>query len=345
MNQDIFFHISQFSAPLDFYHFSLTCSYHFLFYKKLIFNRINSRLRKNLKNEFNAFMQLMRECRCVISGSFVIQCILDEKWHNSDIDIYVSHENETGATDGGYPKSKMDDFMFNTMKYDGCADSYGDICETQIRWVRDYHGKGETGNDCIQIIGINISKNYESIRNFIYENFDLDICKNIYYYDGKFNLSCLNIYDILSKQTKFNFSHSLESSMHRYHKYIGRGVDFENKSIFTLEQLDKIYLVPPPNIKDNLDIKYLSYYTPDPIIFNKAIKIYQVGKTFDTDNCHRVSLSSYDGKIHNMYTTDCHKMCCIKLIDKSIDHSHIHVCINSPNWDRIEYILINSATE
>jgi hypothetical protein len=52
-------------------------------------NKINNRLLSIFGNRLPALKKIMQKTGCVISGSFIIQCLLDETWKNTDIDFYV----------------------------------------------------------------------------------------------------------------------------------------------------------------------------------------------------------------------------------------------------------------
>lgn len=65
---------------------------------------------------------------------------------------------------------------------------------------------------------IRIDKDHD---NFI-ENFDFDICKNIYYPNKKLYIH--DIENILNKRTTFNATFNLRLSIARYYKYINYGL-------------------------------------------------------------------------------------------------------------------------
>ena len=61
---------------------------------KLIKIKIERRLKNIFKNNYGQFVNAIFQNKAIISGSFLLQCILDEVWDNSDIDIYVEKKNE-----------------------------------------------------------------------------------------------------------------------------------------------------------------------------------------------------------------------------------------------------------
>lgn len=265
-------------------------------------------------DKFEAFKILMKNTQCVISGSFIIECVLNEFWNGSDIDIYVPMKgNNIGKTDAGYFKSDVDDFMYEIVNLDGTAKSYPSEISGDIKWVRNYYkymNLQVIDEIEVQIIGIDIKKGEDAFQEFICETFDFEICKNMCYIseDGNFNIKISNIVEILKKQTNFNSSKHLQSSILRYDKYTNRGFEFKNKDFLTAKSL-KIKLeyenIDFPYIFKMLDFK--SDCTALDKFFNYEIPVHQV-------------------TANNYYKT-CHKNeCIVYFCDKNVDHVHIIEC-------------------
>lgn len=220
--------------------------YKLINFKQLIIDTIHIRLKFLLKEHYEPFLKIMKHNGAFISGSFIIQCILNEYW-DSDIDVFCpsignvnrihKFDDESDESDESeendrkkYTFNEIEDYLFNEMEYDGSSECIlyrwdtNDIkTHPQIRNVRTYTKE----NKCdIQIISINLSKNISDCYSFIENRFDFDICKNIY--DG--DLIIKNIENILNKTTNFNATTSLTDSIGRYHKYVLRGFNFENKT-------------------------------------------------------------------------------------------------------------------
>lgn len=51
--------------------------------------QVEKRIQKVFGQHTNVFKNLLDTTGAVISGSFIIQAILDEKWENSDIDVFI----------------------------------------------------------------------------------------------------------------------------------------------------------------------------------------------------------------------------------------------------------------
>lgn len=194
------------------------------------------RLEKIFGDRLSDLKKLMQKLMCIISGSFVLQCMLDEEWKGSDIDFYVLiRGNKITKTSSEYYKSKLDDFMYKTMKFDGSArDTYdGHIDQNKMKWVRNYDKMIETKKrlrTTVQIIGIDADKSYESMYHFVNKTFDFKICKNMYYYDNGDHIRARDFVEVFSKTTEFAVSRGrkrdVRSSIDRRDKYISHGIKF-----------------------------------------------------------------------------------------------------------------------
>ena len=79
----------------------------------VIKKRIELELRNIFKEHYDEFVETMQKSHAIISGSFLLQIILEEKWENSDIDIYVGStcENNSGLRDNFFKdKLKSNEF-------------------------------------------------------------------------------------------------------------------------------------------------------------------------------------------------------------------------------------------
>jgi hypothetical protein len=132
--------------------------------------------------------------------------------------------------------------MYRVMGLDGSIDDgYADVEINTIKYVRTYKYQRDKMsvnvskkiNPRIQIIGIDITKNVESIFDFINKTFDFNICKNMYRYDGKDHIRAYDFGEIFLKETKFEIPNSIQrdvqSNVDRYCKYNERGIKFKNR--------------------------------------------------------------------------------------------------------------------
>lgn len=263
----------------------------------------------------------MKDTQSVISGSFIIQCLLDEYWDYSDIDIYVStHDNNVHSPKkpeerADYIKSDVDDFMYYNMKFEGSHNNYEiDNC---IKWVRDYlpdttysdgdYGKYELirknnpqSHYNVQIIGIDVDKTYDSLKTFIDTTFDFTICKNMYFYDGKDNIILSNLNEIFTRETNFVSTRNLSSTIERYHKYTEKGkFIFRNKNTITYDE-----------IKDS--DKELTIYA------NKNYSNKIITNFFKCININYCNIALRGLLVCNINS------CIINFLDKNIKHDHIY---------------------
>lgn len=234
----------KFLKPKDCYHFTVTCKIYYNNFniKQNVIDEINNRLLCIFGSKINEFKNMLQRTGSFISGSFIIQCLLDEHWTNSDIDIYVPMlNNEVYYPSNMYMKTDADNFMYYDMKFDG----YYNGVE-----LGEYRDKGVKINDClkyirnynnkqykIQIIGLNISKSLSEIKQFVNETFDFPICKNIYYHDMKECLVLNNVYQIMNKETVFQTGKIMSLTIKRYHKYKHHGFVFTNKDNLTYHDI------------------------------------------------------------------------------------------------------------
>ena len=57
--------------------------------KELVIGKILRRLKSIFGDIYDDFIDMMKNDNIVISGSFILQCIYNESWENSDIDIFI----------------------------------------------------------------------------------------------------------------------------------------------------------------------------------------------------------------------------------------------------------------
>ena len=60
--------------------------------KQRTIHNIHKRLKYLLEDKYEKFIYYLKKSNASISGSFILQCMLDEYWDNSDIDIYITEE-------------------------------------------------------------------------------------------------------------------------------------------------------------------------------------------------------------------------------------------------------------
>ena len=187
--------------------------------KDTIKNNIYQRLRRILGDHTDKFLELLTENSGVISGSFILQCILNETYSESDIDIYIP--TPTNRSKSGIYNS-LENYIYNgTMKSKFISGDNQYIYESDnISYIREY----QYIDLKIQIIYIFSQNNIENLWEPIKNLFDFDIVKNIYSENA---LKIYKLSEIMEKTTTFKKSWDLRSSIARYNKYSSRGFTFK----------------------------------------------------------------------------------------------------------------------
>uniref|UniRef100_A0A6C0C6N3 F-box domain-containing protein n=1 Tax=viral metagenome TaxID=1070528 RepID=A0A6C0C6N3_9ZZZZ len=316
---EIYNHITSNLDSYGLHSLSHTCKQFFPKYSKHITTKINERLLSIFGDNLPALKKMMQKTGCVISGSFIIQCLLNETWKDSDIDFYVSTQgNEITKTNSGYNKSAVDDFMYNVMRYDGSIDDqYADIENNPIKYVRTYKHLRNMRFDArlikinpkMQIIGIDVAKNANSMFDYIVKTFDFNICKNMYYYDGYDHIRSNNNFDeIFLKETTFEMPNikqiDIQSNLARYCKYKNRGIAFKNVPSF--DHLSQFKL-------NKKWINSLSVIIVDPIDWDSIYYTRCTTKDLKEINASFISYQYRSCSIENCVITECFNM----------DHKHI----------------------
>jgi len=226
-------------------------------YKHGIMKMIDDWFRAYFKEKYCLFRQAMISDKAVLSGSFIIQMILGERWKNSDIDIFTSvidfKENRQISYDNtGYKyytnmevflhrdgKLTMEDMM-RIMNDKGCDDEDRVYVDALGSKGSPHHGGSLTAiahiaNYYIDTKRDHIFRDFQIIElyrdtdvlGFIDSTFDFDICKNTFYYDEQgMYLNIRNVNDIINRKAGFKPCANLESSLIRCRKYTARGFKF-----------------------------------------------------------------------------------------------------------------------
>ena len=194
---------------------------------KTILAGINARLARIFGDTLPEFKKILRDTGSIISGSFVVQCILQEEWEGSDVDIYVGTETAPLIDDVGtsHPITTVEDFLYTRHKYTQqyyAANRYGTILN-DIQWIRNYEANGQ------QLQVIQVSKKASFLYDYIVDRYDFDICKAVYGVDhrGRDYVKIYALDEIIAKRTTFNYYNRLGESVGRCHKYRARGFHFD----------------------------------------------------------------------------------------------------------------------
>lgn len=235
-----------------------------LFDRCLIFH-INQRLIQIFRDRYPKFQDVLNEQKILISGSFILQCILGVRWE-SDIDIYTIE-----SADKFNKWEHREDFIFEYMKpvINYKCDNYGyDTCKDYLNglgafYVEEYDVNNVetmeapildlnryTGTHTIvtthkiQVIGLSLvpSKDkrgaIDTMWTNIQKDFDFDVCANIYYIENKVQkVRVGNLDAIINKVIRLRQSNRYFDSS-RIPKYQSRGFTIESGFDFkTIEDI------------------------------------------------------------------------------------------------------------
>ena len=144
--------------------------------------------------DFDKFVQIMNKHNLIISGSFIVQVLLNENYGTSDIDVWSNNISQNLLKEFQEVLNLKFD-LYADLTIQGNAQVYGNIGINKI-----YNNDNIYGNLNVQLIE---TKN----NNINYlDSFDLDICKN--YWDGKtFHVNNLN--NLINKKAVFKMSYAV----------------------------------------------------------------------------------------------------------------------------------------
>jgi hypothetical protein len=208
---DIFnYHILNQLNPITLYSLCQTCKRYKSIIKKKHFEKATiAEIKKRLLEgqlDLDTFLERNKSNGVVFFGSFIIQCILDEIWNDSAIDICLPSKTKVSI------------------------DSRGRIPSMEIKndlsgYYRNYKEIGTRPSCRWHVSQLN---SHDNVQGFVKKVTDFDICKNIYWYDGEDHIYVHSFNQILSKRTNFNCKEKLLGSIERYGKYKKRGFTFDN---------------------------------------------------------------------------------------------------------------------
>jgi len=195
-------HESNYLTPVDLYNLCQTCKQYKKtitkqYFEKATIKEIRRRLLYLYKTKTNLYNFLTNLKKGVISGSFIIECILDN--YCDEIDCYYPN---TVHFNKEVSRFKMNDY-FSKYYLDQIVLSSFD---TTMR-----HMILKTNN----------------VHLFIDSEFDFDICKNRYWYTNKDQLYVKSFNQILSKKAVSPYN--IKTPNHRELKYINKGFTFIKK--------------------------------------------------------------------------------------------------------------------
>jgi len=179
-------------------------------------NKINDRLIYLLGKVFySALVNYMIENRAVISGSFILQTILDEDWDNSDLDIYIGTKNINSIE---YRPKFLSFEPYNVVS-GAYQSAFSDIIQVCDYKIIDFK---------FQLVWIDLNKTKNLWEHVCLTGFEA--CKNMLYFDRdrKPVLRLTNLWEIINKRTTFSILDSRDF-FYRIGKYTARNFGFKPK--------------------------------------------------------------------------------------------------------------------
>jgi len=259
---------------------------------RIIKSRLECKLKSVFGNDYNLFVLAMSQSKAVLSGSFILQCILGETWENSDIDIYVGNEQSNNIMD------KFLKSITNNAETDDNA-LYKAAYEI-INNITNYH----LDNLKIQVVQIRTNNKY-SLWNHV-NNTGFDVCKNRLYYsaNGNLQLQLTNYKEAIHKCTTFIIQ-NIDDFYYRIEKYSKRGFKFKPK-------YHKLMYV------EWLFIKFSDVHVIK-TNFNEDV-FYKLLENNKQKGCGQCDMSEYGLCKHDKL--GCGVNCPIKLLYRNVRHYH-----------------------
>jgi hypothetical protein len=360
---DVFYHgIAKNMSMKDLYSLSRTCNYYYnniinVYIKNKVLTEIDRRLKNVFGFHLDKFKQILHNINGVITGSFILQCILNVEWNDTDIDIFVPVDGDyMNKKDNNNERNILYYFMTDTLLYQGDthACNYGNELN-KIQCISTYGKDGMPYR--IQITFVDVERNINTLCDYMNDNFDFEICKNVYYNN---DIHFYRINDILSKKTNFQVSNRLGSSISRAKKYIKRGFEFSSedgkiniydncgskitfedlanrsydafvkgntKSIFHMKKTEKIcHTTKYKHMGDIIEGNIYKLISGDPELIIKNSDSGRKLKLINNDELEIYSIK-HDGSMN-----ECYNSCLVKFCDNSIRHIHYegkHICHGS----------------
>ncbi len=204
---DYMYALSEFLRPLDIVNICKALNktknrhkWRQLFEQRVISN-IDGWFRGYFGDRYEEFRKSMIQSKAVVTGSFIIQMILNESWE-SDIDIFfpTSEQNIPNSVDYRYglDVSHIENFLYSDHEYDDIDDPnirplYSKVFRECYGKIRNYQANNKPGMTEItyfQVISLSVGRSEfqdksreTNLHRIILKYIDFDICKNMFWYD------------------------------------------------------------------------------------------------------------------------------------------------------------------
>lgn len=186
-------------------------------FERVIIKSIYKQLHNILKSQYNKFIKHMTQNNAVISGSFIIQCILGKYYEGSDIDVYSFLDTTKKTFFDIIDKEELTATQHMVFaEYDELP-NIGEILNIHLK-----------NGFYLQNIQLHNISSFGELKEFIIKDFDFNICKNLFtIINGKPKLYIHNLTRILNKTEVISTLQIDEKTKIRIEKYILRGFTFK----------------------------------------------------------------------------------------------------------------------
>lgn len=205
--------------------------------------RMYNRLKEMGLDGMKIIRLLKRSSNCIMSGSFPLQVLLNEKYEDSDIDFFVDHKEPKYDFDFTTCTISNDLEMFcalnaqnKTLTYGYVGDYVGDyesVCKPHYHKIDpriDSTVTYELNKNKLQFVKVDAGEGKLEMIDYINRAFDFSFCKVAF--DGEYFLIHRDIFnDVMNKKGEWftrNFE-SIENEVIRMNKYKKRGFTITNE--------------------------------------------------------------------------------------------------------------------
>lgn len=235
-----------------------------------LINKIIQELNSRVSNA-DLLIEFLKTNACVISGSFIMQCFLNENY-KSDIDIYMMGVSTASITNLAESMKRRYSFRrsggeyidFNNGITQLCGHTIDNVVDTEFdTYFGDFIKRSESKIqfimiknqiDCPDLDPISSRKCMLNQLLKVPDNFDIKNCGNKFYYDPEPKLETVHLsktfkrelvlnHDLLSMIEFLEFEHKLNTTIERIVKYSKRGFYITDKEsvLFVCKHYNESY--------------------------------------------------------------------------------------------------------
>jgi hypothetical protein len=205
---------------------------------EIVTNEYNSRISERLAEfgiDSNVLFEKLIECKAYICGSFILQCVLDERYEKSDIDIFVFEDNFDNLNRCisqllNLPLNSTNKNPYNLLQFSHVV-KYNNTCSIDVVCV-----------------------NTKSCLDFFNNSFDLSFCKTLF--DGRMVTITQDTLNKVGFVINFKYS-----SHERIQKYRSRGFRILNYQTPEEKELIKSRCVSTVKLeKENVISRIMNFF-------------------------------------------------------------------------------------